>query len=334
MSTTRLADVIVPAIFNPYVIQQTLVQSALYRAGIISTDPVIAERARGASNLINMPFWNDLTGRSNIGSDDPAVKSVAMKIGADKDVAQKHFRNASWSTMDLTGIMAGSDPMGAIATLVGGYWARDMQTTLIKTLDGVIADNIAGNSSDMVLVVGTDAVGVPAAAEKLTAATILTAKQTMGDASGKLTTIAMHSAVHTSLQLQNLIVYLPASSADVGFGTYLGYTVIVDDGCPAVMGTNRMMYTSYMFGPGAIGYGEGAPKVPTAVVRDEASGNGEGEEILYQRKHFILHPRGIKWTQSSMAGNGPTDAEMQNAANWTRVYERKAVRFVAIKTNG
>lgn len=334
MSTVRLTDVIVPAVFNPYVIQQTMVQSALFRAGIISTSPDIAEKARGASNLINMPFWNDLTGRSNIGSDDPAVKSTAFKIGADKDVAQKHFRNASWSAMDLAGIMAGSDPMGAIGSLVGGYWARDMQTTLIKTLDGVIADNIAGNSSDMVLVVGTDAVGVPAAAEKLTATTILTAKQTMGDAAANLKAIAMHSAVYTSLQIQNLISTIPNNKADVGFGTYLGYTVIVDDGCPAVMGTNRMMYTSYMFGPGAIGYGEGAPKVPTAVVRDEASGNGEGEEILYQRKHFILHPRGIKWTQSSMAGVGPTDAELAMVANWTRVYERKQVRFVAIKTNG
>ena len=331
---TRLADVIVPQIFNGYVIRETMAQSALFRSGIIQPDPVIDALAKGPSNYFNMPYWNDLTGRSNIGSDDPAQKSTAKKIGAGKDMAVKHFRNDAWTAMDLTGLMAGSDPMGAIANLVGGYWARDMQTTLVKTLDGVIADNVAGNAGDMVVNVATDAAGLPTAAEKIGPNVVLTAKQTMGDAAKQLTAIVMHSAVHTELQRQNVIIYNAASSADVGFGTYLGYTVIVDDGCPAVMGTNRITYTSYLFGAGAIGYGEGAPKVPTEVFRDPAAGNGEGQETLYQRKHFIMHPRGIAWTNSSMAGVSPTDAELVNPANWNRVYERKAVKFVAIKTNG
>jgi hypothetical protein len=331
---TRLADVIVPAVFNPYVIKETMMQSALFRSGIIASDPQIDALAKGPSNYFNMPFWNDLTGRSNIGSDDPAVKSTAKKIGAGKDMAVKHFRNDSWTAMDLAGLMAGSDPMGAIANLVGGYWARDMQTTLIKTLDGVIADNVAGNAGDMVLNVATDAVGVPTAAEKIGPNVVLAAKQTMGDAAKNLTAIVMHSAVYTELQKQNVIIYNAAASADVGFGTYLGYTIVIDDGCPAVMGTNRITYTSYLFGSGAIGYGEGNPKVPTAVTRNEDAGNGEGQETLYQRKHFILHPRGIAWTNSSMAGVSPTDAELGNVANWNRVYERKAVKFVAIKTNG
>lgn len=334
MSTTRLSDVIVPAVFNPYVIQRTMALSALYQAGILSTDAALTALAQGPSNYMQMPYWVDLTGRSNIGSDDPAVLSTPKKIGANKDAAQKHFRNDSWSAMDLTGIMAGSDPMQAIGNLVAGYWARDMQVTLIAQLTGVIADNVAANSGDMVYNVATDAVGAPAAAEKLTAINILTAKQTMGDAGNALTAIAMHSALFTSLQIQNLISYIPNSEGKVSLPTYLGYRVIVDDGCPAVAGTNRITYTSYMFGEGAIGYGEGAPKVPTAVTRNEDAGNGEGMETLYQRKHFLLHPRGIKWLQTSMAGVCPTDAEMINAANWERVYERKAVRFVAIKTNG
>ncbi len=334
MSTTRLSDVIVPALFNPYVIQRTAQLSALFGAGIIQADPAINILAQGPSNLVSMPFWNDLTGRSNIGSDDPAVLAVPNKIGANKDAAQKHFRNNSWAAMDLTGIMAGSDPMRAIGDLVAEYWARDMQTTLITTLSGVIADNKAGNSGDMVYTIGTDANSAITSAEKLSAAAILAAKQTMGDAAAKLTAIAMHSVVHTGLQLQGLIAFIPNDKANVGWGTYLGYSVVVDDSCPAVAGTYRTMYTSYMFGPGAIGYGEGAPKTPTAVTRDEASGNGEGQEILFQRKHFIMHPRGIRWNQASMAGQSPTDAELIAVANWTRVYERKNVRFVAIETNG
>lgn len=334
MATTQIADVIVPAVFNPYLIARTMTLSALYRAGIISTDPVLNERASGPSNLVNMPFWNDLTGRSNVGSDNPASASTPEKIGASKDVAQKHFRNKSWSTMDLAGILAGADPMKAIGDLVAGYWARDMQTTLISTLDGVIADNVAANGGDMVLNVATDAVGAITAAEKISGALIIAAKQTMGDAGANLTAIAMHSVLHSQLQTQGLIATIPGDQANIGWGTYLGYTVVVDDGCPAVAGVNRVTYTSYLFGRGAIGYGEGSPKVPTAVTRDEAAGDGEGMEVLHNRKHFILHPRGIKWTQTAMVGQGPTDAEMQDATNWSRVYERKMVRLAVIKTNG
>jgi hypothetical protein len=339
MSTTRISDVIVPAIFNAYVINRTVQQSALFRSGIISTDAEMQALAKGANTLYSMPYWSDLSssGRSNLGSDDPATKSSPAKIGSGKDQARKHFRNKSWSTMDLTGLLAGSDPAAAIGNQLGDYWAADMQTTAILQLNGVIAANIAANSGDMVLdvTIATGTPGVPGASNKIGSDVVLGAKQTMGDAAAKLTAICMHSVLHTNLQKQNLISFQPTNAQDIGWGTYLGYTVIVDDGCPVVLdGQSRPVYTSYLFGAGALGYGEGNPKVPTAVTRDESSGNGEGEEVLYNRKHFILHPRGVKWTETTVTGVTPSDAEMIRADNWSRVYDRKNVRFVAIKSHG
>lgn len=335
--STRISDVIVPAIFTPYVLNRTTQLSALFRSGIVSTDAEIDSLAKGANSLYNMPYWSDLigAGRSNEGSDDPASKSTPAKIGAGKDVARKHFRNKSFSTMDLSGLLAGSDPAAAIGNQLADYWAHDMQTTLIVQLNGVIAENIATNGGDMVVDVSLPGAGTPGVANKIGSDVVLAAKQTMGDAAKKLSAIVMHSVLHTQLQKQGLVPNIPNNQADIGWGVYLGmYTVIVDDGVPVTMNNGNAVYTSYMFGQGAIGYGEGNPKVPVETFRDPSSGNGEGEEILYNRKHFILHPRGIKWTESSVAGVTPTDAEMANAANWARVYDRKNVRFVAIKTNG
>lgn len=335
MATTRLSDVIVPAVFTAYAIQRTMELSALAASGIIAPDAQLNALASGPSNLFQMPFWNDLgNGDSNVGSDDPEVLATPDKIGANKDAAQKHLRNKSWSAMDLTGILAGSKPMTAIGDLIGAYWARDLQRTLIATLKGVVADNIAANSGDMVVNVALTADGTPAAVNKIGPMPILAAKQTMGDAAESLVAIAMHSALYTELQRQNLITFIPNSVGVVAIPTYLGYRVIVDDGCPVVVAGNRLEYTSYLFGAGAVGYGEGTPETPTAVTRVEAAGNGEGMETLHNRKHFILHPRGIKWTQSSMAGQAPTNAELAAAANWERVYSRKNVRFAAIVTNG
>jgi len=334
MSVVRLADIIIPSVFTPYTLQRTLELSALARSGVMQPDAQIDALAQGAGATFNLPFWNDLTGGSKIESDDPAAKITPSSINTGQDVAGKHFRAEAWSTMDLAGELAGSDPARVIADRVAAFWARDMQAILIAALDGVIADNVANDGGDMIVDVATDAVGAPVAAEKISADLILTSKQTMGDAAGELTALVIHSVLHTELQRQGLIQFIPNDRSDIGWGTYMGYTIIVDDGVPAVAGVNRITYTSYLFGAGAVAFGEGTPKVPVAVEREEASGNGSGQETLYNRKHFILHPRGIKWNAANVAGLSATNAELALATNWTRVYQRKAVKFAAIKTNG
>jgi hypothetical protein len=334
MSATRISDVIVPEVFVPYVQQKALQLSALYRSGIIVADPQIAALAKGAGKTFDLPYWNDLSGESDVGSDDPAVKSTPGSINAGSDVCAKQFRSKSWSSMDIAGELAGDDPAKVIGDSVAGFWARDGQTMLIKSLTGVLADNAANDGGDMIVDVSSDSASAIVAGERISAPLILQAKQTMGDAAGGLTAICMHSVLHTQLQSQGLIAYIPNDQANIGWGTYLGYTVIVDDDCPAVAGTNRITFTSYLFGRGAVAYGEGTPKVPVEVERVAAAGNGTGQETLHTRKSFILHPRGIKFTTASVAGVAPTNAELATAANWDRVYARKAIRIAAIKTNG
>lgn len=334
MAVTRISDVIVPAVFVPYVQQKSLQLSALYRSGIIVADPQISALAKGAGKTFNMPYWNDLGGESDVGSDDPAVRSTPDSINAGTDVSAKQFRAKSWSSMDIAGELAGDDPAKVIGDSVAGFWARDGQKNLIKSLSGVLADNAANDGGDMIVSVASDSASAIVAAEKISAPLILQAKQTMGDAAGGLSAICMHSVLHTQLQSQSLIAYIPNDKADIGWGTYLGYTVIVDDECPAVAGANRITFTSYLFGRGAVAYGEGEPKVPVEVVRDASAGNGTGQETLHSRKSFILHPRGIKFTSASVAGVAPTNAELAMAANWDRAYARKAIRIAAIKTNG
>lgn len=83
-------------------------------------------------------------------------------------------------------------------------------------------------------------------------------------------------------------------------------------------------------GAGAIGYAEGTPKVPSEIER-EALKNG-GEEYLVTRRHFVLHPRGVKWDPVSgvPAKDTPSNAELAAKANWTRVYESKNIRIVRL----
>ena len=66
---TKISDVIVPEVFNPYVVQRTMELSALYNSGIIANNSELDELARAGGKTINMPYWNDLTGDDEVLSD-------------------------------------------------------------------------------------------------------------------------------------------------------------------------------------------------------------------------------------------------------------------------
>jgi len=326
MAKTQIADVIVPEVFNPYVIQRTAELSALRRSGIISTNEELNRLAQSGGRLINMPYWDDLSGDDEVLSDNGAL--TPAKITAGQDVAVLLMRGKAWSVNDLAKALSGDDPMAAIGDLVAAYWARMEQKTLIAILTGVFATpSMADAVKDISIDDGVNATD----ANLIGAEAIIDAAYLLGDAADKLTAIAMHSAVYARLLKLNLIDTEPTNEQNIGWGTYLGKTVIVDDGCPVVDApTSGKKYTTYLFGAGAIGLGEGAAPVPTETDRDSLA----GDDVLINRRHYILHPRGVKFTDASVAGSSPTNAELANPVNWERVYEQKNVRLVKLVTNG
>lgn len=78
---TTLSDIIVPELFNPYVIQKTLEKSALVQSGIVQNDAEFDKLASQASPLVNMPFFSDLTGESEtvIEGDDLTADNSAVR---------------------------------------------------------------------------------------------------------------------------------------------------------------------------------------------------------------------------------------------------------------
>ena len=337
MAVTRLTDAIIPAVFVPYMLKETMTKTAIFESGILRQDAHLSSFLSGGGQTVNVPFWNDLgdTTTANISSDDPAVLATPDKIVAAADIAIRHNRNKAWSDADLVSELAGDDPMKRVGSRVATWWAREFQRCLVSVLRGIIAANTAQNAGDMTVIIGTDAVGAPVAAEKISANAILDAAQTMGDASDVLDTIIMHSVVYTNLAKQNLIDFIPDSEGKVRFPTYLGYQVVKDDGCPAVAGVNRPMYHTYLVGKNAFGWAEVPPDVPVETFRYPAQGNGAGVEELWTRRQYCMHPYGIKWTSTSMAGRSPTDTEVRTATNWNRVYpERKQVPIACLQSNG
>lgn len=318
MPGTTLTDIIVPELFNPYVIQKTMEKSAFFSSGIIARNAAFDALASEAARTHNMPFFEDLSGDAQNIVEGKEIEF--QKITSNKDVSTTIMRQQKWSATSLSAALSGSDPMRAIGDLVADYWARQYQKELIAILTGVFgADTMTGHVLDISKKTGN--------AATISASAVIDTLQMLGDAQDQLTAIVMHSATKAYLKKQNLIT-TERDSTSVEFDTYQGRRVIVDDGCPNDSG----VYTTYFFGTGAIAYGEGSPVgfIQTETKRDPDL--GAGVNMLYNRRCFIMHPRGIAW-QNTVRENveSPSRDELATATNWKLVYEPKAIRIVSLK---
>ena len=316
MAKTRIQDVIVPEVFALYVIQKTKELSAIIQSGIATSNSELDSLVTQGGKLVNMPFWKPITGEDEVLSDNNPM--TPDKITADKDVAALLIRGRAWSANELAGALAGSSPMAAIAEQVGGWWSRREQAILLAILEGIFASALASSHVN-------DISGKTGDAANISANAILDTKQLLGDAADQLTALVMHSAVFTSLQKQNLIEYIPNARGEVDFPTYLKYRIIVDDGCPV----DSDEYSTFMFANGCFGRGDGIPVdlTPVEIDRDSLA----SDDILINRRALVLHPFGVKFTNTTVTGATPENSELATAANWAKVYEDKAIGIAMLK---
>jgi hypothetical protein len=158
--------------------------------------------------------------------------------------------------------------------------------------------------------------------------------------SDRLTAVAMHSAVEAALRKLDLIDFLPDSEGKAQIRTFQGRRVVVDDHLPSRAGTtDGVVYTTFLFGPGA--FAKGAAPLGSEPLKGGFGTAGvefarvalDSDTVLINRRRHILHPRGVKFTSASVAGDSPTNAELETSANWVRVFESKNVRIVAVTHN-
>jgi len=337
MAVTQLADIYNPLVFNPAVDEAAIELNAFLQSGVMVNSPLLDSMATVGGNIGELPFHDPLNTSTepDYTTDDPSDLSVPQKITTSKMIYRLASMHGSWSTMDLTRELALMDPMAAITRKVGKWWSTQIEKRVIQSAMGVLADNVANDSGDMLYSVATDDVAAIADAERISAEVVLTAKQTMGDHADALSVLAVHSVLYTKLQSLNLIDYIPDARGEISFPSYLGYRLVVDDSLPAVAGTNRITYTSILFAQGAFDHGRGTTMIPSELERVQSAGYGGGQDIIHSRRADIIHPYGFSFVSASITGQSATLAELADATEWDRVVnDRKHVPMAFIQTNG
>lgn len=318
---SKIRDLYVPEVFNKYFIEESTKVNNLIKSGIVQPDASLNVLAEKGGKSINLPFFNTLDGSDEVLGLDKELNPATVSAGMDS--CSLLMRGRAWKVADLEKSLTGEDVMGAVTSQVGEYWAGREQAILLKMLEGVFGsdtmkDNVYEAKAEGASKAKSGEIGV------ITAREFIKAKNKMGDNSKKLTAVMMHSDTFAELEAQNLIQYIPNSEGVVEFPTYLNKKVIVDDDCPV---TREGVYTTYLFGAGAIARGEGKPETPSEIGRNHLSGVDE----LVTRRHMILHPRGVKFKADGISGEAPTNEDLAKAENWERVYNPKNIRIVAFK---
>jgi len=337
MAVVRISDVIVPEVFSPYAQQITEEKSALVQSGALVRDGALDQKLAGGGLTFQVPSWKDLANEEeNVGTDDPTDLSSPKNTGSGKEIAVRLSRNQSWSTMNLATVLSGDDPAGAIAARVGNYWTLRMQAAYVAAVRGLFRNNDkaspGGGATQYDLTNDISSTSYTAGVTDFNASAFIDACVTMGDSMGDLTLVMVHSLVYARMQKNNLIDFIPDADGKVNIPTFLGRRVVMDDGVPF----NGGVFETWLFGSGAVRLGVGSPEVPTETKRAPDSGNGSGQDTLYNRVEWVLHPTGHKYAGTPASG-GPSNANSTNnlahADSWERVYpERKQIKIARLIT--
>lgn len=336
MATVQLADIIDPVVFQDLPAVNSPEKTAFFESGIAVRSALLDGLASAAGRTAELPFWNDLdeTSAPNLSSDNPASTATPDKVTQGEQIARKAYLNKGWSKADLASEIAmGPRAMEHIRSRVDTYWMRQWQRRLIATCNGILADNVANDSGDMVHDIASESVAGQGAGTLFSRNAFINAAYTLGDRVDGVSVFAVHSAVKQQMVEQDVVEDVRDADGNLLFQSFMGARIIVDDSMTVTAGaTDGFKYTSILFGPGMFGYGNGAPDVPVAVQREEDQGDGGGVEILWTRRTWILHPAGFQNTGTPAAASFSI-AELSAAAQWDRVVVRKNVPLAFLITN-
>jgi hypothetical protein len=350
LATVKLADIIDVEIYEGIAPENNPQSLAFFESGVVVNSDEMNRLAVAEAELVNLPFWRDLDiGSEPNYSSDADTRSTPDKIVQGRMKAKRASLNKSWAARDLTNEMTmGADAMTRIKERTSFYWMNQLQDRIVAMITGIYKANIiAGNAgvdagfgvtNDMVTDISIDT-GVGTLVNFFDSSVFTTARFTMGESVDDLRAILVHPNVRKRMQLNDEIDTIQDSKLEKTIEVYQGHRLITSDKSPVFPTTTGggLRYITTLFGRAAIAYGSGRPTTPVEMFRDPSIGDGGGEDILYERKTWLIHPFGhsnLNVTNSAAGGLWQNLADLRLGTNWKRNFFRRNAPIAFIITNG
>jgi hypothetical protein len=348
MATTQLSDVIGnPQVFGQWLVEETKRLSNIDNSPIVQDDDELNQWLKSEGNIKwTGPRYDSLdrtqaevviTQTDGVQFTGGTATPAPQKITSHIEEAVRTERSNWWSASQLSKYLnlRQDDPLQAILADLGGYWAFRRQAMWLASWVGVFAANdlapVNGSThTQFDLTLDRSNVGnFSAGITNFTAENAIDTLGLMGDAEDDLGYIVTHSTVRRTMEKNDLLDVIK-DSAPGQPKSYRGRPIIINDEMTKGAGN---VYHTYFMGAGCTRRGVGIPDEPVELARFAEAGNGAGQNVIFNRVRWCLHPKGYRFFGTPAAAGGATNAELQTAANWVRsAKERKQIPVARLIT--
>lgn len=342
---TFLSNLIVRPEFLGYTSERIFEQSKFIQAGVVQRNNALDAVAGGTR--VRVPFFDSLNpteesirSSNNWGTSGAGYLSSQNLSAHEQQMTILH-RGFMYATDDLTRLGSGTDPMAHVRDQLALAINKLKTQTLMSQLSGLFG-NISGSGilgGNTVDVSGTT---TAANTNYLTAASVIRAKNKLGERGSDLVAIGMHSNVAAYLEETGYLqVQVSGSSVLAGQGingnapvaTFAGLRVVVDDQIGVIPGgtaTHLNKYPVYLFGNGVVAEG-----VQQDLRLDTDRNKPSFQDLLIVDYHYGYHIMGTRWNAT---GDNPTNAStsgnLADPGSWLLAYQnRKNVPLVRLIVN-
>jgi len=264
---------------------------------------------------VAMNFYDEFTTAEEVLAADTDL--TVRNMTTDSDIGVVCARGLAVGAEDLARVLAATDPLAEFAKQRTNYWARAIDTALIKVAAGALGalgatvqlDKSANDFNFNFIIEGVDL---------------------MGDNSDELSIILMHSKVFHKCLLLGLVSYPDATAIGAGpsimNGGFIGNRrVYVSDQLPV----SSNVYSTYVAASGAFSI---LFQKDIRVELERLPRKAGGTDVIVNTVHFVPHKNYVKYTGTA-SGITPTNAELATTGNWSGVADNdKNYRVVEIKS--
>lgn len=308
-------------------------------SGIVRQDDSIMKAIGSEGNVATIPMYKPLDAEEagmEALNNDGMTNNTPVEIKGEKQTCMMIQRMKAFMAKDFTKELTGADPLNEVKNKITGYYEQVWEKELMNIAKAILGVSALSNHvTDLSITSGT-----VADANKVGLSTLIDAEQSaLGDKSGDMGLIVMHSMIYAAYQKLQLIEF---DKFTVG-GAMKKELILPHIGGKIVKVTDRHtvdtsvsgfpVYSTYLFGEGAF-LSTDKKNYENQYTTDYDPETAAGTDKLYTKQGKVLHPNGLSLAVDNIAGESPTFAELGTVANWSLKFNDKNVKMGVIKTNG
>lgn len=326
-------------VFTDMMTESDYWKNEVMASGVISKDKSIMDAIGEKGNVATIPIYKPLNVHDeNMGAlnNDGETDNTPVEIAGEKQTCMLIQRMKAFKEKDFTAELTGAEPLDHVRQRVQGYytgvWENELMN-IVQAIMGVAA--LSDHVTDLSITSGT--VG---AANMVDATSLIDAEQAaLGDMSGGMGLLVMHSKIYAAYKKLQLVEY---DKFTVGDGIkrevilpHIGGKIplVTDFYTVDTSVSGFPVYKTYLLGEGAFKSCD-KTNYKNAYTTNYNPEKAAGTEMLYTKQGKVLHPNGLSLAVDNIAKESPSFAELGNAANWALKFNHKNVKIGLIKSNG